>query len=236
MIFGGRARRRPPRTSRDEPAGRILLRALPVLALPVVILGGIYGGWFTPTEAAAVAVGYSSVFAATLYRNEALSSPVETVAAAGRIAAAVLLIMAATGVVAYIVTENRIPYHVSGWIDASGLTPFQFLLAVNLLLIALGLFLEIISVILITLPIFLPVLAGLGIDPVHFAIIMVINMELAVITPPIGMNLFVISSISGVPIARVFRGTLPFIGLIAAMLLLCTYSEEASLWSLRLLG
>ena len=144
--------------------------------------------------------------------------------------------MAATGVVAYIVTENRIPYHVSGWIDASGLTPFQFLLAVNLLLIALGLFLEIISVILITLPIFLPVLAGLGIDPVHFAIIMVINMELAVITPPIGMNLFVISSISGVPIARVFRGTLPFIGLIAAMLLLCTYSEEASLWSLRLLG
>ena len=226
MIFGGRARRRPPRTSRDEPAGRILLRALPVLALPVVILGGIYGGWFTPTEAAAVAVGYSAVFAATLYRNEALSSPVETVAAAGRIAAAVLLIMAATGVVAYIVTENRIPYHVSGWIDASGLTPFQFLLAVNLLLIALGLFLEIISVILITLPIFLPVLAGLGIDPVHFAIIMVINMELAVITPPIGMNLFVISSISGVPIARVFRGTLPFIGLIAAMLLLCTYSEE----------
>ena len=145
---------------------------------------GIYGGWFTPTEAAAVAVGYSAVFAATLYRNAALSSPVETVAAAGRIAAAILLIMAATGVVAYIVTENRIPYHVSGWIDASGLTPFQFLLAVNLLLIALGLFLEIISVILITLPIFLPVLAGLGIDPVHFAIIMVINMELAVIIPP----------------------------------------------------
>ena len=92
------------------------------------------------------------------------------------------------------------------------------------------------KLILITLPIFLPVLAGLGIDPVHFAIIMVINMELAVITPPIGMNLFVISSISGVPIARVFRGTLPFIGLIAAMLLFCTYSEEASLWSLRLLG
>ena len=78
--------------------------------------------------------------------------------------------------------------------------------------------------------------AQCGRGPVHFAIIMVINMELAVITPPIGMNLFVISSISGVPIARVFRGTLPFIGLIAAMLLLCTYSEQASLWSLRLLG
>ena len=182
-----------------------MLRALPVLMLPVIILGGIYAGWFTPTETAAVAVGYSGVFAATLYRNAAVSSPIETVASAGRIAAAVLLIMAATGVVAYIVTENRIPYHASGWIDASGLSPISFLLAVNLLLIALGLFLEIISVILITLPIFLPVLAGLGIDPVHFAIIMVINMELAVITPPIGMNLFVISHHLG----RSHRARLP---------------------------
>jgi len=86
------------------------------------------------------------------------------------------------------------------------------------------------------LPILRPLSAGLGIEPVHFASIMVINMELAVMTPPIGMSLFVISSISGVPIARVFRGTLSFIGLIAAMLLLCTYSEVAALWSLRLLG
>ncbi|MEM9223098.1 MAG: TRAP transporter large permease [Pseudomonadota bacterium] len=213
-----------------------LLRALPVVALPVLILGGIYSGLFTPGQAAAVSVGYSATLASTLYRTPRIPSLWTMTADAGRLSAAILIIMAATSVFGYIITQERIPNQFAELMGALGVTAVVFILMVNGLLLFLGCFLEIISVILITLPIFKPMLADLGIDPIHFAIIMVLNMELAVITPPIGMNLFVISSISRTPIAQVFRGTLPFVAILIAMLLLVSYSQSIALFSLRLLG
>lgn len=213
---------------------RMLARALPIMVLPVLILGGIYGGLFTPGQAAAVAVIYAAILSLTYYRRPGMEPLYRLVAEAGRLAATILMIMAATSVFGYIITQNRIPFHFAQFIDDLGLSPFLFLVAVNVLLLLLGCVLEIISVILITLPIFLPILTHLDISLVHFAIVMIINMELAVITPPIGMNLFVISTISNVPILRVFRGTLPFAALMLAMLLLCTYSEGISLATLRL--
>jgi C4-dicarboxylate transporter DctM subunit len=211
-----------------------IARALPVIVLPFFILGGIFWGYFTPGQAAAVAVVYATILSLTFYRRADGEPLYHMVADAGRLASTILLIMAATSVFGYIITQNRIPFHFAQYIDDLGLSPFLFLLFVNVFLLALGCLLEIISVILITLPIFLPILGYLDINPVHFAIIMVVNMELAVITPPIGMNLFVISSISGVPILRVFRGTLSFAALMMLMLLLVTYSETLSLFSLRL--
>jgi len=215
---------------------RLLARAAPVIALPFLILGGIYGGIFTPTEAASVSVVYASVLALTFYRKADMGSPLAIVSDAGRLAAIILLIMAATSVFGYIVTINRIPLLVSDAVQSWGPPLFVFLICINVMLLALGCFLEIISVILVTVPIFLPVVRDLGMDPIHFGILIIINMELAVITPPIGMNLFVISAISNVPILRVFIGTLPFVALIGAMLLLVTYSEPVALFAMRLIG
>lgn len=227
------------RTVATRPKGRalakVLLRALPVVALPVLILGGIYSGLFTPGQAAAVAVAYAATLSLTLYRDPDMPAMWRMVADSGRLAAAILLIMAATSVFGYIITQNRIPNEFATFMGHVGVTTLLFLLMVNGLLLLLGCFLEIISVILITLPIFLPMLQELGIDPVHFAIIMILNMELAVITPPIGMNLFVISSISNTSIVQVFRGTLPFVAIMVAMLALISMSEGFALFSLRLL-
>ena len=210
-------------------------RAAPVVALPFVILGGIYGGVFTPSEAAAVAVIYSVGLAFTFYREPDMDGPVAMFADAGRLSAAILLIMAATSVFAYAVTLNQVPLQVAETVETWGLSLVIVLLCINLLVLALGCFLEIISVILITAPIFLPVVTKLGMDPIHFGLLLVLNMELAVITPPIGMNLFVISAISDVPLLRVFRGTLPFVALIAVMLIFITYSETLALALFRLL-
>ncbi|MDJ0951105.1 MAG: TRAP transporter large permease [Alphaproteobacteria bacterium] len=240
VIMGNRARDPKARLVAPElrpgDRARLLLRAGPVILLPFLILGGIYGGYFTPGQAAAVSVIYAGVLSQTFYRRPGMEPLPRLVAEAGRLAAVILLIMAATSVFGYIITQNRIPFHFAQYIDGLGLSPFVFLICVNVLLLLLGCLLEIISVILITLPIFLPILAQLDINPVHFAIVMIINMELAVITPPIGMNLFVISSISDVPLLRVFQGTLPFVGLMLAMLLLTTYSEAVALATLRLFG
>lgn len=214
----------------------VVFRALPVVALPVLILGGIYSGMFTPGQAAAVSVAYATILSLTLYRSPEMPPLWRIVSESGRLAAAILLIMAATSVFGYIITQNRVPHDFAQFMGMIGVTAFTFMLMVNGLLLLLGCFLEIISVILITLPIFLPMLEELGIDPVHFAIIMIINMELAVITPPIGMNLFVISSISNTSIVKVFRGTLPFVAIMLAMLLLVSYSEDVALFSLRLLS
>ena len=242
VIVGDKVRdasTRPTRTATDMSGAelrKVLLLALPVVALPLLILGGIYSGAFTPGQAAAVSVAYATLLSQTLYRTPAIPPLWQIVGESGRLSASILAIMAATSVFGYIITQNRVPNQFAELMTALGVSPIVFLLMVNLLLLVLGCFLEIISVILITLPIFLPMLLALDIDPVHFAIIMILNMELAVLTPPIGMNLFVISSISNTPIVQVFRGTFPFVAIMLVFLVLVSASESFSLFTLALLG
>ena len=237
-FLGDRARVSPAAEQAVEsfPGGRlrVLLAGLPMFLLPVLILGGIYGGVFTPTEAAAVAVILAAAMALTIYRKAPLSDLVRTTAEAGTLSASILIIMGATSILSYLIAYQQIPNAFTRWVVGLELGPLAFLLLVNLLLLILGCFLEIISIILIVVPIILPTLKHLNIDLVHFAIVVIINMELAVITPPVGMNLFVVSAISGRPIAEVFRGTLPFALVIGAALLVFTCVPSLATFMLRI--
>jgi len=213
---------------------RAIRNALPVLLLPVFILGGIYSGWFTPTESAAVSTVYAAVLAFTIYRKPDSGSLLRISADSASVGSSILLIMTATSLLSYVITLNQVPLHFKNYVGGMGLSPFELLIAINLLLLFLGCFLEIISVMLIAVPIFLPVLKELDINLIHFAIIVTINMELAVITPPVGMNLYAISAISRTPAADVLRGTLPFMLIMLVALLMFTYIPSLALSSLDL--
>lgn len=206
-----------------------LVAATDVLILPVIILGSIYGGIFTPTEASAVAVVYALVITAPEYHRQGFRSFVTVIARGCITSAAILVVLAGAAVFGYAMTDSGIPQSLVGWITDHKLTALGFLLAANVLLIFLGMFLEVISALLITLPIFLPLIALMDIDPIHFAIIIIINMEIAAVTPPIGLNLFTLSAIGKVSVGEVFRGTAPFLVLAFFMLALITYVPEISL-------
>jgi len=206
-----------------------LVAATDVLILPVIILGSIYGGIFTPTEASAVAVVYALVITAPEYHRQGFRSFVTVIARGCITSAAILVVLAGAAVFGYAMTDSGIPQSLVGWITDQKLTALGFLLAANVLLIFLGMFLEVISALLITLPIFLPLIALMDIDPIHFAIIIIINMEIAAVTPPIGLNLFTLSAIGKVSVGEVFRGTAPFLVLAFFMLALITYVPEISL-------
>lgn len=199
-----------------------------VLFMPVLILGGIYSGIFTATESAAVACVYALILAIFGFRVRLREVPAMLTASAST-AAMILLILAAANLFSYALTAERVPHAVFEYISGLQLEPWQLLLALMLFYIVAGMFLEVISVILVTMPILGPVLEAAGIDLVHFAVVLIVNMELAVITPPIGLNLFVISAISRVPVVEVFRGTLPFAAILVLFLLGLMYVPGAEL-------
>jgi len=206
-----------------------LISATDVLLLPVIILGSIYGGIFTPTEASAVAVVYALVITAPEYQRQGFRTFIHVVARGCVTSAAILLVLAGAAVFGYAMTDSGIPQTLVKWIADHKLSVSVFLIFVNVLLIFLGMFLEVISALLITLPIFLPLIKLLGIDPIHFAIIMIINMEIAAVTPPIGLNLFTLSAIGRVSVSEVFRGAAPFLVLAFFMLGLITFVPFLSL-------
>jgi C4-dicarboxylate transporter DctM subunit len=213
--------------------GQALISATDVLLLPVIILGSIYGGIFTPTEASAVAVVYALVITAPEYQRQGFRTFVHVVARGCVTSAAILLVLAGAAVFGYAMTDSGIPQTLVKWIADHKLSVVVFLIFVNVLLIFLGMFLEVISALLITLPIFLPLIALLGIDPIHFAIIMIINMEIAAVTPPIGLNLFTLSAIGRVSVSEVFRGAAPFLVLAFFMLGLITFVPFLSLMLIK---
>ncbi|MCC7271699.1 MAG: TRAP transporter large permease [Alphaproteobacteria bacterium] len=209
---------------------RVNLRALPALSIPLIIGVCIYGGVTTVTEAAAVAAVAALVVSVAFYRTMRLRDVVPATATAIRGAAVIILIVSVALVFGHWITKSGVPAAAAGMITDAGLSSWQFLLIINAIMFVLGMFLEVASILLITLPILLPMLAPLGIDPVHFAIVLTINMELAMITPPVGLNLYVLTGISGAPISEAIRGVLPFIVLLVAMLMLITYVPVLSLW------
>jgi C4-dicarboxylate transporter, DctM subunit len=219
---------RLPRASLAEvlAAGR---EAVWGLLLIVIILGGIYGGVFTPTEAAAVAAVYAFVVAVWVYRDIGLADVPRVLLEAGKTSMMLMFIIANAMLFAHVLTTERIPQLIAEAIIAAEMSPWVFLLVVNLVLLVAGDFMEPSAIILVLGPIFFPIASRLGIDPIHFGVMMVVNMEIGMVTPPVGLNLFVTSAITGMPFWNVFKAALPWMGLLLLFLVIITYVPWLSL-------
>lgn len=200
------------------------------LFMIVLVIGGIYGGFFTPTEAAAVSAVYSFFIAIFIYKDISFKDIPRVLLESASMSAVLFYIITNAILFSFLLTSENIPQNLAAWIIDQGMTPWMFLLFVNVLLFFAGDFMEPSSIILILAPIFLPVAVKLGIDPVHLGIIMTINMELGMITPPVGLNLYVASSLARMGLTEVTIAAAPWILVVAAVLMLVTYVPQICLW------
>jgi len=218
-----------PRATFGE-AMRALRKSFWALTLPVLVLGGMYFGVFTATEAAAAGALGALAIATLVYRTLGARDIWGAAVDAARNTAMLFLILAAAALLGHALTKLRIPAQMVELVTQYGVSQMGFLIAVMLLVFVLGMFLETISIILITTPVVLPVLAALKIDPVWYGILLTINLELALITPPVGMNLFAIKAITRAPIGEVIMGVLPYVGLLVFGLALVLLFPSIALW------
>lgn len=226
---------RQPRASVSEvlAAGRDSFWGL---ALVFIILGGIYGGIFTPTEAAAVSAVYAFLVAVFVYRDIGLRQVPKVLIDAAKVTIMLMFIIVNALLFAHVLTTERIPQIIAEQIIAWDMQAWQFLIVVNILLLVAGMFMEPTGIILILAPILFPIATQLGIDPVHLGIIMVVNLEIGMVTPPIGLNLFVTAGITKMSIGQVMRAASPWLILLLGFLALVTYVPSISLWLPQLLG
>ncbi len=196
----------------------------------VIIIGGIYGGVFTPTEAAAVSAVWALFIAIFIYKDIKISELKIVFLESAKTSAMIMFIIANASVFAYFLTLENIPQMLSDFVVQMHLNKVMFLIAVNILLLIAGNFMEPSSIIMIMVPLLLPVATMLGIDPIHFGVIITINMELGMLTPPVGLNLFVASGITGLSIKEVVKAVMPWFFVIFTGLLLITYIPQISLW------
>jgi C4-dicarboxylate transporter DctM subunit len=199
------------------------------LMLLVIIMGGIYGGIFTPTEAAAVSAVYAVFVAVVIYRDIGVKRLPHVFLDAGKTTVMLMFIIANALLFAHVLTTERIPQTIAEHIVAAGMEPWMFLIVVNIILLIAGNFMEPTGIILILAPIFFPISQKLGIDPIHLGIIMVVNMEIGMITPPVGLNLFVTAGITGMSLVQVVKAALPWLMILLAFLVLVTYVPWLSL-------
>lgn len=214
----------------------ITWRALPVILMPVVLLGGIYGGATTPTEAAAVAAAYALAISVILYRSVSFPDLYRSLAYSARTTATIGMLIAGALVFNYVVTIENIPNALRVLLTSLDLSPLAFLILVNVLLLILGCLLEGTTILLIIVPVLIPTAKALGIDMVHFGVVVVINIMLGLITPPYGLLLFIMKQIAEVPLRDLVRETLPFLWAMIGALALITYFPSLVLWLPRLLG
>ncbi|RNF40261.1 TRAP transporter large permease [Planococcus salinus] len=208
---------------------RPTLKAFWGLIMPVLILGSIYTGIVTPTEASFLAAFYALLISFLIYREMTWHKFKEILLESINTTSMIFLIIAAALVFGMFLTTEQVPQDFAAWVSDSGFNKWMFLLIVSLLFFVLGMFLEPTAIILITLPIFLPIIAALEIDVIHFAIIMVVNMELGMITPPVGLNLFVVSGIAEEKVESVIRGVVPFFAIFVLVLVIIIIFPEISL-------
>lgn len=206
------------------------------LLLVVIILGGIYGGVFTPTEAAAVAAVYAFFVAVFVYRDIDLKRVPEVLVDSGKITVMLMFIIVNALLFAHVLTTERIPQMIAEQIVAMDMAPWQFLIVVNVLLLIAGAFMEPTGIILILAPILFPIATQLGIDPVHLGILIVVNLEIGMITPPIGLNLFVTAGITSLSIGGVIKAATPWLLVLLTYLVFVTYVPQISLWLPNVLG
>ncbi len=215
---------------------RITWESLPALMMPVVLLGGIYGGVMTPTEAAAVAATYALIVSWLLYRSVTLRATYASLISSARNSASVGILIAGALVFNYVVTIENIPVDIKLWLDGFHLNMWQFLLMVNLLLLVLGCLLDASTVLLVIVPILIPTAQALGIDMVHFGLVVVVNLMIGLITPPYGLLLFIVANITKAPFSAIVKDTLPFIYALIAALAIMTAFPDFVLWLPRLMG
>ena len=199
------------------------------LLLLVIILGGIYAGIFTPTEAAAVSAVYAFVVAVFIYKDIKLTDVPAVLTDSAKTTAMLMFIIANAYVFANVLTTEQIPQAASEWITSLGLPAWGFLIVLNILLLAAGNFMEPTSVVLILTPIVYPIAMQLGIDPVHLGIIMVLNMQMGLVTPPVGLNLFVTAGVAKMSMEEVISASLPWLMVLLSVLILITYVPAISL-------
>ncbi|MDO7787408.1 TRAP transporter large permease [Desulforamulus aquiferis] len=211
------------------------IKALPGGFLPIFILGSIYTGIVTPTEAAVLSVFYTIAVSVFIYKELHLKDIRGVLKESINISSMIFMIIAAAMIFSFFLTTNQIPMAVGNWISENHLNKYLFFLATNIMFFVMGTFLEAVSITLITLPILLPMIHHLGIDLIQFAVVMTVNMELAMITPPVGLNLFVVSAMAKDRLENVVRGVLPFILIMVVMLIFFVLWEDVSLYIPRVL-
>lgn len=220
---------------RDEPVPlsqypQILLRGALPLSLPVVLLGGLYSGAFTPTEAAAVAALHALVLAGLVYRALSLRTLWTVLVESTRSSAVITMIIAGAFVLSYAFTAEGVPQALAQWVSGMQLEKWQFLLLVNLVFLVLGCFLDTAVMLLVFVPMLLPAAKLLGVDLVHFGVVVVINMMIGLVTPPFGMLLFVTNALTGIPIKDMLREGWLFLVMLLGLLLVLTLVPELVLW------
>ncbi|HVY13906.1 MAG TPA: TRAP transporter large permease [Rhodopila sp.] len=209
---------------------RVTIRAFPALLVPLIVLVGIYGGIVTVTEAAALAAAAALLVSLVFYRGFRVTQTLSVIADALRSAGTIMLIVATALAFGHWMTESGVPAKLVTWTLGHHLPTWGFLLSINVLLLILGCFLEVVAALLLVIPILAPALQPLGVDPVHFSIIFTHNMEIALVHPPVGLNLYVLSTISDAPIGEVIRGILPFLILLLIVLGIITYFPPLTMW------
>ena len=226
---------------RDEPIARdrwpgLIARGLLPLSMPIVLLGGIYTGVFTPTEAAAVAALHALILAAVVFRALSWRSFWGVVLESTRGSAVVTIILAGSFMLNYALTADGIPQAMATWAESMQLSQLQFLLLVNLMFLVLGCFLDVSVLLLVFVPMLLPAAKLLGIDLVHFGVLVVLNMMIGLITPPFGMLLFVTKALTGIPIGEMVKEGWLFLLMLFALLLAITVFPQIVLWLPQTMG
>ena len=209
--------------------GRATLQAGWALLMPVIILGGIYGGVFTPTEASAVAVFYALIVGVVIYREIKVKDLYAILRKSAISSAVIMFIIANAGLFAFLITRAGVPDAIGRWLEAVLQSPTMFLLGVNAALFIIGMFIETSAAIIVLAPILAPVAMHFGVDPVHFGLIMVVNLAMGMITPPFGVNLFAACTVAKISLDRIVGHLLPFVGVILVCLLVITYVPSLSL-------
>jgi C4-dicarboxylate transporter DctM subunit len=215
---------------------RITWEAFPALMMPVILLGCLYSGVTTPTEAAAAAAAYALAVSAFLYRSLGWRDIYGSLVASSRVTISIGMLIAGALVFNYVITVENIPRTVAAMLQAYELSPIVFLVFANIVLLILGCFLEGTTILLVIVPVLLPTAKALGIDPVHFGVVAVMNIMIGLVTPPYGLLLFMMSKIANISLSDLVREVMPFLGVMLGALALITFVPDLVLFLPRLLG
>ncbi|HJL52707.1 MAG: TRAP transporter large permease [Arenicellales bacterium] len=210
--------------------GRTFLEAWPALLMPVVVLGGLYGGVFTPTEAGAAAAGYALVYGLIAKGKAFLFELIPTTIRTMNLTAIVFFLLGCVGVFQFFLANMGWPQDIADWVNSLGLSPIGFLFVLMGTLLVLSMFLTGVAILVLTVPIFFPVALSLGIDPIHLGILTALAIEIGSVIPPVGLNLFAVSGVTGLPVTQVIRGSFPFCCSDTVVLIIVLLFPTLALW------